>query len=67
MILTLFTVMLDYTDDQTMYDNTLWMHSLLKPAVQPMLFVPSAAQDATLVKEACKLGWQVLTVPQCDV
>ena len=65
-ILTLFTSMIDYYDDRAVFQNTLRLHSELKPHVQPVLFVPSPALDSTLVQEACQLGWHVLTAPQCD-
>ena len=65
-ILTLFTSMLDYHDDQAVFDNTLRLYSQLKPHVQPVLFVSSPALDSLLVQKACGLGWHVLTAPQCD-
>ena len=64
-ILTLFTSMVNYHEDQTVFQNTLRLHSQLKPHVQPVLFVPSPSQDSNLVQEACQLGWHVLTAPQC--
>ena len=65
-ILTLFTSILGFHEDQIVFENTLRLHSLLRPQVQPVLFVPSPTLDSALVQEACLLGWHVVTAPQCD-
>ncbi len=65
-LVTLFTTMHDSAKNHYIYKNVIHLHSLLKPRLQPMLFVSSPVVEKQLVKLACSLGWHVLTAPTCD-
>ena len=65
-LVTLFTTMHDSVKNHYLYENVIYLHSWLKPRVQPMLFVSSPVVERNLVKDACAVGWHVLTAPTCD-
>ena len=65
-LVTLFTTMHDSLKNHYLYENVIHLHSLLQPKVQPMLFVSSPVVEKNLVKDACAIGWHVLTAPTCD-
>ncbi len=65
-ILTLFTSFVNFSADPVVYENTLRLYSQLKPEVQPLLFVSSAALESALVEKACSLGWHVAIAPRCN-
>ena len=65
-LVTMFTTMHDSRKNHYLYENVLYLHSWLQPRVQPMLFVSSPKEEEELVKDACTMGWHVLTAPTCD-
>ena len=65
-LVTMFTTMHDSLKNHYLYENVIYLHSFLRPRMQPMLFVSSPAVERNLVKDACERGWYVMTAPVCD-
>ena len=65
--ITLFTSMHE-KDASLLYifNNTLHMWAELRPFVRPVLFMSRLYKDGPLVREACKIGWDVYALPLCN-